>query len=136
MKAEVRLVEGATMMAKGASGQWILMDPGVPSGGQGGAPSPMELVLIAYGGCIAMTATALLRKKAPGLEDLRVELEADLSESRPHVFTHITAKFIVHGKDLKEEDVEWAISRAHEKYCPVGAMLGKVIELDYKWEIN
>ena len=94
------------------------MDPGVPSGGQGGAPSPMELVLIAYGGCIAMTATALLRKKAPGLEDLRVELEADLSESRPHVFTHITAKFIVHGKDLKEEDVEWAISRAHEKYCP------------------
>lgn len=136
MKAEIRLTEGLTMMAKSGSEQWVVMDPGVSSGGTGGAPTPMEFILMAFGSCIAMTATALLRKKTSSLEELSVQLDADRSESTPRVFTHITAKFIVRGKDLKENDVEWAIKQAHARFCPVGAMLGKAVELDYEWEVR
>ena len=63
MKAEIRLVEVSTMIAKSGSEQWIVMDPGASSGGIGGAPTPMEFVLMAFGSCIAMTTTAILRKK-------------------------------------------------------------------------
>ena len=136
MKAEIRLTEGLTMMAKSESEQWVVMDPGVSSGGAGGAATPMEFVLMAFGSCIAMTATALLRKKASKLEGLSVQLDADRSESSPRVFTHITAKFVVRGEDIKESDVEWAIKQAHARFCPVGAMLGKAVELDYEWEVN
>jgi putative redox protein len=136
MKAEIRLTEGMTMIAKTESEQWVVMDPGVSSGGAGGAPTPMEFVLMAFGSCIAMTATALLRKKTSALEELSVELDAERSESSPRVFTHITAKFTVRGEGLKENDVEWAIKQAHARFCPVGAMLGKAVELDYKWEVN
>ena len=136
MKAEVRLVEGMTMIAKSASEQWVVMDPGASSGGTGGTPTPMEFLLMSFGSCIAMTTTALLRKKTPALEELSVQLEADRSEGSPRVFTHITAKFMVRGKDLQASDVEWAINQAHARFCPVGAMLGKAVELDYKWEVE
>ncbi|MGI5846283.1 MAG: OsmC family protein [Alphaproteobacteria bacterium] len=136
MKAEIRLTEGLTMMAKSESDQWVVMDPGASSGGIGGAPTPMEFVLMAFGSCIAMTTTALLRKKTSELEELSVELDADRSETSPRAFTHITAKFIVRGKELKENDVEWAIKQAHARFCPVGAMLGKAVELDYEWEVR
>lgn len=136
MKAEIQLVEGLTMIAKSGSEQWIVMDPGASSGGTGGAPTPMEFVLMAFGSCMAMTATALLRKKTSALEELSVELDAERSESSPRVFTRITAKFIVRGEGIKENDVEWAIKKAHTRFCPVGAMLGKAVELDYEWEVN
>lgn len=135
MKAEIRLTEGLTMIAKSESEQWVIMDPGASSGGQGGAPTPMEFVLMAFGSCIAMTTSALLRKKAPSLEELSVRLSAERSESSPSVFTHITARFLVRGEGLKENDVEWAIKQAHARFCPVGAMLGKAVELDYEWEV-
>ena len=43
----------------------------------------------------------------------------------------------IHSKwqDPKESDLEWAIKQAHARFCPVGAMLGKAVELDYKWEV-
>ena len=65
MKAEIRLVEGSTMIAKSGSEQWVVMDPGVSSGGAGGALTPMEFVLMAFGSCIAMTTTAILGRKHP-----------------------------------------------------------------------
>lgn len=136
MKAEIRLTEGLTMIAKSESEQWVVLDPGVSSGGTGGAPTPMEFVLMAFGSCVAMTATALLRKKTSTLEELSVELDADRAEHSPRAFTHITAKFIVRGEGLKESDVEWAIKQAHARFCPVGAMLGKAVEIDYEWEVN
>jgi putative redox protein len=70
------------------------------------------------------------------IKELSVELDAERSESSPRVFTHITAKFIVRGEELKENDVEWAVKQAHARFCPVGAMLGKAVELDYKWEVR
>lgn len=135
MKAEIQLTEGLTMMAKSGSEQWVVMDPGASSGGTGGAPTPMEFVLMAFGSCISMTATALLRKKTSALEELSVALDAERSESSPRVFTHITAKFTVRGEGLTENDVEWAIKQAHARFCPVGAMLGKAVELDYEWDV-
>ena len=135
MKAEIKLVEGLTMMARSESNHWVVLDPGASSGGTGGAPTPMEFVLMAFGSCIAMTATALLRKKTSGLKELSVALDAERSESSPRVFTHITAKFMVRGEDLEESDVEWAIKQAHARFCPVGAMLGKAVELDYEWKL-
>jgi putative redox protein len=135
MKAEIKLVEGLTMMARSESNHWVVLDPGASSGGTGGAPTPMEFVLMAFGSCMAMTATALLRKKTSGLKELSVALDAERSESSPRVFTRITAKFTVRGEDIKENDVEWAIEKAHARFCPVGAMLGKAVELDYEWKV-
>lgn len=136
MKAEVRLVDGATMMAKSDSEQWVVMDPGKSSGGTGGAPSPMQYVLMALGSCIAMTSTALLRKRAPSIEALSVELDAERAQDYPRAFTWIAVKFVVRGRGLKEEDVKWAVETARDRFCPVGGMLSKAVRIDYTWEIQ
>ena len=96
----------------------------------------MEFVLMALGSCIAMTAISLLRKRAPSVEALSVELDAEQAEGHPHVFTRITAKFRVRGKEIKEADVGWAVTQARARFCPVGAMLDKAVEIDYVWEVQ
>lgn len=50
MQARVKWVEGLTFLGESASGHQILMDGN--SGDK--APSPMEMVLMAAGGCSAM----------------------------------------------------------------------------------
>ncbi|NLS45630.1 MAG: OsmC family protein [Firmicutes bacterium] len=136
MKAEVRVVEGLALAAKGDSNHWVAMDALTASGGTGGASNPMELLLMAFGGCMIMGVATILRKKSPDLKGLSVKLDAEQSPSTPRVFTDIKAKFIVHGEDIKESDVEWAINNTHEKFCPVGAMLSKSVKINYEWEFK
>ena len=43
----------------------------------------------------------------------------------PKIYTEIHVEYILRGTDLQEKDIEQAIQLSEEKYCSVGAMLGK-----------
>lgn len=58
MQARVKWVEGLTFLGESASGHQILMDGN--SGDK--APSPMEMVLMAAGGCSAIDVVSILQK--------------------------------------------------------------------------
>lgn len=58
MQARVKWVEGLTFIGESASGHQILMD----GNSRDKAPSPMEMVLMAAGGCSAIDVVSILQK--------------------------------------------------------------------------
>ena len=97
--------------------------------------SPMVLVLLGLGGCQAMDVVWILNKKKIKFQKLRVELEADRTDEYPKVFNKIHMKFIVVG-DVPEKVLEQAAKLSHEKYCSVGAMLEKSVEITHSVEVR
>jgi len=61
MKSEISWVEGLTFLGRSGSNHLVSMEP-TTKNRVGGAPSPMEYVLIALGGCTGVDVVSLLRK--------------------------------------------------------------------------
>ncbi len=135
MQAQVKQVEGLVMVGKADSNHWMVMDTAKTHEGTGAGSSPMEILLIALGGCFGMHVISLLTKKRVLVESFKVKLDSERTDEHPRVFTQINVKCMLSGKKLKEEDVKWAIERVSQKYCSVGIMLKKTAQINYSWEI-
>ncbi|MEQ4512797.1 MAG: OsmC family protein [Dickeya sp.] len=131
MQARVKWVEGLTFLGESASGHQLLMD------GNAGdkAPSPMEMVLMAAGGCSAIDVVSILQKGRHDVVDCEVRLTSERREEAPRLFTAINLHFIVTGKDLGDKAVERAVSLSAEKYCSVALMLGKAVNITHSHEV-
>ncbi|SLM64850.1 MULTISPECIES: OsmC family protein [Dickeya] len=131
MQARVKWVEGLTFLGESASGHQVLMDGN--SGDK--APSPMEMVLMAAGGCSAIDVVSILQKGRHDVADCEVRLSAERREEAPRLFTAINLHFIVTGKALSEKAVERAVALSAEKYCSVALMLEKTVTVTHSHEV-
>ncbi|ADN00332.1 OsmC family protein [Dickeya dadantii] len=131
MQARVKWVEGLTFLGESASGHQLLMD------GNAGdkAPSPMEMVLMAAGGCSAIDVVSILQKGRYDVADCEVRLTSERREEAPRLFTAINLHFIVTGKGLNDKAVERAVSLSAEKYCSVALMLEKAVTITHSHEV-
>ncbi len=62
LHAEVRQTEGLTFVARGPSNHWVVLDTSESGGGHGAGSSPLELLLMALGGCTGMDVVSILAK--------------------------------------------------------------------------
>ena len=132
MEARVKWVEDLSFVGESSSGHQIMMDGN--SGDK--APSPMEMVLIAAGGCSAIDVVSILRKGRHQVTDCEVKLTSERREEAPRLFTDINLHFIVSGKELTDKIVERAVQLSAEKYCSVSLMLGKAANITHSIEIK
>lgn len=132
MEARVKWVEDLSFVGESSSGHQMMMDGN--SGDK--APSPMEMVLIAAGGCSAIDVVSILRKGRHQLTDCEVKLTSERREEAPRLFTDINLHFIVSGKELTDKIVERAVQLSAEKYCSVSLMLGKAANITHSFEIK
>ncbi|QUT01603.1 OsmC family protein [Proteus terrae] len=132
MEARVKWVEDLSFVGESSSGHQIMMDGN--SGDK--APSPMEMVLIAAGGCSAIDVVSILRKGRHQVTDCEVKLTSERREEAPRLFTDINLHFIVSGKELTGKIVERAVQLSAEKYCSVSLMLGKAANITHSFEIK
>ena len=132
MQARVKWVEGLSFIGESASGHQILMD------GNAGekAPSPMEMVLMAAGGCSAIDVVSILQKGRHDIKDCEVKLTSERRDEAPRLFTHINLHFIVTGNGLTDKAVERAVELSAEKYCSVSLMLGKSVNVTHSFEVR
>ncbi len=132
MQARVKWVEGLSFIGESASGHQILMD------GNAGekAPSPMEMVLMAAGGCSAIDVVSILQKGRQDVRDCEVKLISERRDESPRLFTHINLHFIVSGNGLTDKIVERAVELSAEKYCSVLLMLSKSVNFTHSFEIR
>lgn len=132
MEARVKWVEDLSFVGESSSGHQVMMD------GNSGekAPSPMEMVLIAAGGCSAIDVVSILRKGRHQVTDCEVKLTSKRREEAPRLFTDINLHFIVSGKALTNKIVERAVQLSAEKYCSVSLMLGKAANITHSFEIK
>ncbi len=135
MKARVKWVENSVFVAQSGSGHSVVLDGPPEAGGQNLGVRPMEMVLMGLGGCTAFDVVDILKKKREQVSGCVVEIEAERAETTPKVFTKIHVRYIVTGKDIKEESVKRAVELSAEKYCSVSLMLRKTAAMTHDYQI-
>jgi putative redox protein len=102
---------------------------------RGSAASPMELLLLALGGCTGVDVIDILRKKRQHVTDYRIEVHGDRREEYPRAYTRLYVKHIVRGRGVSEKAVARAIELSDQKYCSVAATLRGTAEIVTSYEI-
>lgn len=129
MKAILQWDKGMNFRGKAETNVWVPLGPSKPETGEPQAATPMELLLMSLAGCTSMDVIWILQKKRVALDDLKVEIEAEKTDEHPKVYSRIHLRFIFTGKGLKRDALEQAVTLSAEKYCSVGAMVGKVAQI-------
>lgn len=131
MQAEVKWIEDFKFLGQSQSGHSIVMD------GSGGAtaPSPMEMVLMAAGGCSSVDVVDGLKEAGEAVTGCTAKLTTERRETAPRIFTQVNVHFEVSGDNLSAEVVAKVAADSLEKYCSVCLMLSEGVEMTHSWEI-
>jgi putative redox protein len=121
---------GRQFVAVSGTGHALVMDD---ADGHTGA-KPIELALLALGGCTAFDVIGILRKKRQNVTRYEVELHAEQNPEPPTYFTHVEIMHRLRG-NIDPEAVERALYLSETKYCAVGAMISKTAKIENKFEI-
>lgn len=103
---------------------------------RGTAATPMELLLLALGGCTGVDVISILKKKRQQVTDYRIEVSGERREEFPKRFTKLIVKHIVRGHNVTEQAVARAIELSETKYCSVAATLRDGVEIVTSYEIE
>lgn len=135
MEAKVTLIEGMELKGEALSGHTVTMDAAEAHGGRNAGFRPMELILVALGGCTGMDVLSILRKKRQNLTGFEVRVKGERAETHPMVYKEIRVEYIIEGKDISEDAVKRAILLSEEKYCSVEAMLRPAVKITSGYRI-
>jgi len=135
MHAKVIWQENMNFSGTADSGFEIQLDSHQKVGGEGKGFIPMELIAVSLAGCTAMDVISILRKKRQDVTNFEVRVDAPRAEEHPRVFTGATIEYLVTGHGVEEAAVVRAIELTSERYCPVQAMLGKVMPIGLRYQI-
>ena len=102
---------------------------------RGSAATPMELLLLAVGGCTGVDVISILKKKRQDVTDYRIEVSGERRGEFPKGFTRLFIKHIVSGRGVSEQAVARAIELSETKYCSVAATLRGSAEIVTSYEI-
>ena len=100
------------------------------------APSPVEMLIAALGGCGAMDVIGILRKKRQSVTGYEVVVSGDRREDHPRSFTRIEIVHKLRGHGIDPRAVDEAIRLSETKYCSVHASFDPQIELTSRYEIT
>jgi len=111
----------------------VRMDTSPPLGDDSG-PSPKKLLLASLAGCTGMDVVSLLKKMRVEITGFDIDIDADLTEEHPKVFSEIRMVYRFHGTALDQAKVEKAVNLSQERYCGVSEMLRKNSPISYSIE--
>lgn len=99
------------------------------------AATPIELLLLAVGGCTGVDVISILKKKRQHVTDYRIEVSGERRDQFPRGFTRLFIKHIVRGRGITKQAVARAIELSETKYCSVAATLRGGVEIVTSYEI-
>jgi putative redox protein len=123
--------EGLRLRADTGGGRSTLLD----SGPGRIAASPVEMLLVSLGGCVAMDVISILRKQRQRVTAYVVELHGERHEEHPRSYTRIEVLHRLTGHALDRGGIEHAIELSRTKYCSVSLSLDPAIVLTHRIEI-
>ena len=101
----------------------ITVDEPQPHGSDRGA-SPTDLLLAAVATCSGISTISLTRKMRQPVHGLEVTATGNRQEAWPKAFTKIHLRFdFVVGASADQTQIDAAVERAVNRYCPVSATL-------------
>src|SRR5208282_5707905 len=104
--------EGRQFVAESGTGHALVMDD---ANGHTG-PKPIELALLALGGCTGFDVIGILRKKRQIVTGYEIEVRAEQNPEPPAYFTRVEIKHRLRGS-IDPGAVQSAIHLSETKYC-------------------
>ena len=132
-KAIVRYAGDSFFIGTPPSGHSLTIDV---NGERSSGASPLELLLVALGGCTGADVVDILRKKRERLTEYSIEVHGEKRDEYPRGFRRIEVKHILRGRGLSEKAVAHAIELSDQKYCSVAATLRPAAEIVTTYEIQ
>jgi putative redox protein len=131
-----RIDDDFNMEATNEDGNTLLMDGAPDIGGHGKGMRPMQLLLVAVGGCSAIDVILILKKQKQIIESFEVEVEGEKEKIEGYsLFRDVTLHFKIKGQvDL--DKAERAVKLSIEKYCSVSKTLEPTAKISYKVTVN
>jgi putative redox protein len=135
LTANVRWAGKMTFIGRAGTNHLVPMDTTAEFDGDSAATKPLELLLIALGGCTGMDIVPLLKKMRQDVTAIDFNITSERTEEHPRVYTRIDIEYVVTGRQLEEDKVKRAIELSQEKYCSVSAILKKACPVNYTWRV-
>lgn len=104
--------------------------------GKGNGVGPMQLLVMAIGGCSGVDIVSILNKARQEIRSFDIKVDGDKPDGvSPSVFNVISVHYALSG-NLDENKVRRAIDLSLGKYCSVARMLEKSAEIRFGFSIN
>ena len=100
------------------------------------APTPMELILMALGGCSGADVVSILEKKRQRVTGYEIEVRGERRAEHPRIYTRIEVVHRLRGRGLDSKAVADAIHLSETKYCSVSGMLSAAATISMSFEIK
>ena len=133
---KVKWIDGLQFVATDSAGHSIVMDAPKQSGGEGTGFSPMQLLLVALGGCTGMDVVHIMGKQRQQISGLEVLVSGKRVEEPPRVYNNIQVEYRIRGEGIEEKAVQRAIQLSEDKYCSVGATLKTKAEVRSSYAVQ
>jgi putative redox protein len=132
MPLTLQWVKDLQFVADDDKGHGIVVESrkdGVPAGF-----NPMQLILLAAAGCMAMDVVSILQKKKLDIKGFRVLMDGKRAEEHPKRFTEMNFVYEVKG-DILKAAVDEAIKLSKEKYCSVSATIKQGVQMNIESKV-
>lgn len=125
-KATIEFAGNDLFIGTSPSGHALVLDA---NHDRNSGATPVELLMIAVGGCTAVDIVSILEKKRQKVTHYRVEVTAERNEEHPRFVKKFFVKHIISGHNIEEKAVKRAIELSDEKYCSVAATVKPTAEV-------
>jgi putative redox protein len=82
-QASIKWVQGLQFVGRADSGHAVVMDAARDMGGADSAARPVELLLIALGGCTGIDVLSILRKMRLKIRSFEIQIRGERVEEEP-----------------------------------------------------
>jgi putative redox protein len=117
------------------TGHTVRVDVSPQFGGESLGPDPKELLLVSLGACTGLDVISILRKKRQDVTQYSINVFATEAEDHPKIYTSILVEHVVGGHSIDPKAVARSIELSITKYCPVHALLSKVIPVEHVYRV-
>jgi putative redox protein len=135
MKTNIEWIDGVNFTANTESGNKIMMDGPVDSGGNNNGARPTELLISGMGGCTSFDIICMANTKNIKIKSFNLEVEAKRTETKPSLINKIHCSYRIESEEKNREDLEKFIKLSIEKQCSCCVILGKAVDITYSLEI-
>jgi putative redox protein len=121
--------------ARDANGHTVRIDTSPETGGKNFGARPMQLLLMALGGCSGIDVVSILKKQRQELKGYKTFIEGEREQGKePSLWKTVKVIFELTG-NIDQDKAERACALSMEKYCSVAETLRRA-GCDLQWEVR
>lgn len=136
VSAGVTFAGGMKFLGTTESGHQVTIDAAPEVGGDNAGARPMEMTLMALGGCSGIDVMSILNKMRVALDHFSIDFAGERRDEHPRVFVRIVANYRFRGPDEATDKMIRAVHLSQEKYCSVSAMLATTAVIEANIFVN